>query len=102
MAAAVRPEGFMLAAFEATLARTELGCVAFGSGDSTRVVQCPYGTKLSDDGRSIDVPGLGLVSFGDTVRGGGGLGEPDEPSDLPVECGDATDLFFWQTSEALP
>ena len=98
LAAAIRPEAFMLAAIEATLTRTRLGCLALGDDEAMMVVQCPYGTTLSEDGTSIDVPGLGLVRIGDTVRGGGGRGEPDDASDLPAECGAPISLFFWQSA----
>ena len=96
LAAAIRPEAFMLATFESTLTRTKLGCLALGSGRRMTVVQCPYGTTLSRDGTSIDVPGLGLVHIGDTVGGGGGRSEPDHASDLPAECGAPVKIFFWQ------
>lgn len=98
LAAAVRPEVFMLAAFESTLTRTSLGCLAIGDDEAMTVVQCPYGTTLSEDGTSIDVPGLGRFRIGDIVRGGGGRGEPDDAGDLPVECGAPVELFFWQSA----
>ncbi|WP_424466652.1 hypothetical protein [Pseudoclavibacter helvolus] len=51
-------------------------------------VKFPYGTTLSDDGQSINVPGLGEVSIGETLTGGGGhiSLDPEDAEDVPPEC----------------
>ena len=56
--------------------------------------QFPFGTTLAEDGRSVEVPGLGTVELGDSIAGGGGY---ISLSNVPEECRTEGDYAVWQT-----
>ncbi|AXH96607.1 hypothetical protein DV701_11170 [Ornithinimicrobium avium] len=65
-----------------------LGLLTEGS-DAPVPLVWPAGSKLSEDGTSVTVPGLGEVRPGQTVTGGGGEDsnvEADRYSDVPEAC----------------
>jgi hypothetical protein len=65
-----------------------LGIVSEGANKPIPVVW-PEGSKLADDGKSIDLPDVGLVRIGQAVSGGGGeISNPsgDRFADVPPEC----------------
>lgn len=77
-----------------TLGRTESGCLALKHEGRTYVLQLPLGSRLNEDGRGVEVPGIGLLALGDRVDGGGGY---HELADVPVECRLGTEIAVWQT-----
>lgn len=87
----------MQASFAGTLTTTDQGCLAVSIGETTFPLEFPAGSRLSDDGQTIDVPGFGSLSSGEPVEGGGGYltldGAPDEcaPGGEPVES------IIWQS-----
>ncbi|WP_090593280.1 hypothetical protein [Auraticoccus monumenti] len=97
IAAAEEPETYMLALAGGVLTRTERGCLAFDVGDAggVTVLQLPFGTVLTDDGRSVVVPDHGTVHLGDTFTAGGGFGRSVDAY-LPEECRGGSSLFVWQ------
>jgi hypothetical protein len=97
MVSAATPSAVMEASFTGTLTTTDQGCLAVSVGETTFPLKFPAGSRLSDDGQMIDVPGFGSVSSGELVEGGGGYlaldGVPDEcaPGGEPVES------IVWQS-----
>lgn len=71
------------------------GCLGIDSG----VVIWPYGTKVvGDSPLVIDVPGLGHVSPGDAIQGGGEQWGPRLPQGvdaLPAGCPGDDLLAYW-------
>ena len=65
-----------------------------------RPVQFPHGTALSDDGQSVDIPGIGDVALGELVSGGGGEIHTNEEGlkDVAPECVAGTVLIFSSAS----
>lgn len=96
MASAQEPDAYMLAIVGGTLTRNDRGCVALDNsmGGSVALL-LPYGTKLAEDGQSLNVPELGVIRFGDQVQYGGGYGTLDGMVDIPSECTGGTDLAVW-------
>lgn len=95
LAASERADAGMDALVAGTLTRTESGCLALDSGDGqVYVLQFPFGTRLADDGGSVEVPGLGTLRPGDELSGGGGY--VDVP-DAPEECRLSAEFAVWQT-----
>lgn len=94
VAASTEPEDVMEALVVGELARTPMGCLSLQSGSHTNILQFPLGTTLADDGRSVEVPGLGAVELGDSIEGGGGY---IKLSDVPEECRTDDDAAVWQT-----
>ncbi len=65
-----------------------LGLVREGADEPVALIW-PEGSRLTDDGSSVDVPGVGAVRVGQWVEGGGGeVSEPrgERYSDVPAEC----------------
>jgi hypothetical protein len=94
LAPTTQPGGAFEAAVTGTLALNDHGCFGFGDGAAFSPVIFPFGTRLLDDGRSAEVPGLGTVRIGDEIRGGGGQEPSIEASDI---CGTTGDATLWQT-----
>jgi len=95
LAAPERPEAFMDALIAGTLVRTDAGCLAVqGADELTYVLQFPFGSRLAEDGESVEVPGLGVVRLGDAIEGGGGY--VDVPS-APEECRISEEFAVWQS-----
>ncbi|MFF2274603.1 hypothetical protein [Agromyces sp. NPDC058126] len=94
VAASTEPEDVMEALVVGELTRTPMGCLALESGSDTHILQFPFGTTLADDGRSVEVPGLGAVELGDSIKGGGGY---IKLPDVPRECRTDDDYAVWQT-----
>ncbi|WP_146077873.1 hypothetical protein [Pseudoclavibacter sp. AY1F1] len=61
-----------------------------------RPVQFPHGTALSDDGQSVNIPGVGEVAIGELISGGGGEIHTNEEGvkDVAPECVAGTVLIF--------
>ncbi|MGO2751574.1 MAG: hypothetical protein ACTIA6_16100 [Pseudoclavibacter sp.] len=77
-----------------TLELSDTGCWYLVDGQSRALLQFPFGSVLSDDGQSVDVPGLGAVRAGVTIDGTGEVGSA--PSDTPESCGGpAQPMAFW-------
>lgn len=58
-------------------------------GDAAVAAVWPEGSKLSSDGTSVEVPGVGQVRVGTTVVGAGGeVSDPsgDRYADVPSDC----------------
>ena len=97
MAASTPPDAVMEALITGTLTTTESGCFAVASGDVTYPLQFPYGTVLSDDGRTVKVPGHQPLEVGDEIRGGGGYVHLDT---VPAGCeaqNEYDEYAVWQT-----
>lgn len=94
VAASTEPDDVMEALVIGELARTPMGCLAIQSGSETHLLQFPFGTTLADDGRSVEVPGLGTVELGESIEGGGGY---IKLSNVPRECRTDGDAAVWQT-----
>ena len=94
IAASTEPDEVMEALIVGVLARTPEGCLAVESGSEMHVLQFPFGTTLAEDGRSVQVPGLGTVELGDSIEGGGGY---INLSDVPEECRTDDASAVWQT-----
>lgn len=77
--------------------RTEQGCLASGTTADPAVVQFPFGSELSADGQSVEVPDFGTLRLGDTFQGGGGMGDLAYITGVPVECQTGTSFISWQS-----
>jgi hypothetical protein len=64
-------------------------------------VQFPYGSILSEDGNSVDIPDVGTLHLGDSFSGGGGDGDPDDLRGAPAECQVGTSFISWQSGGAV-
>lgn len=86
VAATSRPDVVPLALISAELGIVGDGCFGLVGPDGTgTAVVFPIGTTA--DGDSVDIPGLGIVSVGERLEGGGGFSSPPESSvDFPEEC----------------
>ena len=94
LAAAEAPDGAMDALILGTLTHTEDGCLAVEHEGNTYVLQFPYGSRLADDGESVEVPGVGTLRLGDAIEGGGGyVNVPDAPN----ECRISAEFAVWQS-----
>lgn len=81
---------------EGTLGLSETGCWVLDEQGTQTLLQFPYGSTLSDDGTSVNVPGLGNVSVGDEIVGVGARGSA--PDNLPEACGNAGQrMLVWQS-----
>lgn len=72
-----------------------LGLVSEGTTHPTPLIW-PKGSKLTQAGDAVDVPGLGVVRIGQTVHGGGGeVTSPsgDRYADIPAGCLDQGTLI---------
>jgi len=74
-------------------------CVGLAMGSEHRTVIWPNGTKIvSEDPFTLDVPGVGRVSLGDTLAGGGHDVSPDRLPDgiesVPSNCPSADLMAF--------
>ncbi|WP_345437585.1 hypothetical protein [Microbacterium gilvum] len=71
-----------------TLTRTASGCLGLENAGEVEVLRFPYGSVLADDGESVEIPGHGVFSLGDTVHGGGVhlADEGADALDAPAEC----------------
>lgn len=59
-------------------------CFILLSDDETRwLVEWPHGSRLGDDGQSVEVQGFGTVHLGDRLVGSGGYGENTEGCSSP-------------------
>jgi hypothetical protein len=72
MVAGSQPSAVMEALISGTLTITDSGCFAVTSGGVTYPVLFPFGTRLSEDGAEVAVPGVPPLSVGDEISGGGG------------------------------
>lgn len=80
-----------------TLGLSDTGCWYLDDGTGSALVQFPFGSTLSEDGQSVDVPGLGTVRAGDAIDGTGEVGSA--PSDTPEICGGpAQPMAFWHVT----
>lgn len=80
-----------------TLELSDTGCWYLVDGRSRALLQFPFGSVLSDDGQSVDVPGLGTVRAGVAIDGTGEVGSA--PSDTPESCGGpAQPMAFWHVT----
>ncbi|MCR2812796.1 hypothetical protein [Microbacterium sp. zg.Y1084] len=67
MVAGSGPGAAMDALISGTLRITDAGCFAVSSGGVTYPLQFPFGTRLSDDGTEVAVPGLASLRAGDEI-----------------------------------
>ena len=96
MVSAREPDAYMLAIVGGTSTRNDRGCVALSNSTGGSVaLLLPYGTKLAENGQSLDVPELGVIRFGDQVQYGGGYGTLDGLVGVPSECTGGTELAVW-------
>jgi hypothetical protein len=80
--------------------RLQDGCFVAGSSDArTTPLIFPKGTRLSADGESAEVPGVGTVTDGDAIRGGGGL-VPEVG--ITGHCAQGGDVIMWQSAAEDP
>jgi hypothetical protein len=97
MAAGGPATAAMEALIVGTLTITEGGCIALRTDADTYPLQFPHGTRLSDDGTSVMVPGLDPLELGEAIRGGGGF---VELADVPAACESQNEhgqYAVWQT-----
>lgn len=94
LAAPEDPGGSMDALIQGTLTRSDEGCLTVETSHGTFVLQFPFGSRLADDGESVEVPGAGTLRLGDDVDGVGGY--IDVP-DTPEECRLSAEFAVWQT-----
>ncbi|WP_424464415.1 hypothetical protein [Pseudoclavibacter helvolus] len=97
LAAIREPETLMEANIGGTLGLNEGGCWIVIQGEYRTLLQFPFGSQLTQDGLSVDVPGVGTVGVGDTISGGGGVG-PAVPETPAVCGGPAQSMVFWQAA----
>lgn len=96
MAAANKPSAAADALSGGTLVHSDRGCVAIGRADGgVSVLLFPFGSKLAEDGESVDLPGTGVVRIGDRVEHGGGVAALESLADVPDECRAGDDLIVW-------
>ena len=97
MVAGSSPGAAMDALISGTLRITDAGCFAVSSGGVTYPLQFPFGTRLSDDGTEVAVPGLASLRAGDELSGGGGyLNLMDVPS-VCIADNEYDEYAVWQT-----
>lgn len=96
LAAAERPDGVMDAQILGTLTVADSGCLALAAEGAVYALQFPFGSRLADDGESVEVPGRGTLRPGDEITGGGGY--VDVPG-APEECRLGQDFAVWQTAD---
>lgn len=96
-AAGSPPHAVMEARVGGSLELTDGGCWAVGDGEAQTLVKFPYGSKLTADGRQVEVPDFGTIGVGDTIDGSGGYGS--SLADTPAECGgEGQPMVFWQVA----
>lgn len=83
MVAQERSSAGMAAQISGILTTTDTGCFAVTIDDVTYPLQFPFGTRLSDDGAEVAIPGSTPLRVGDRIDGGGGY---VHLTDVPVEC----------------
>ncbi|PPG40478.1 hypothetical protein [Pseudoclavibacter sp. RFBA6] len=94
LAANQAPETVMETQDGGTLGLNEGRCWVVIQGDYQTLVQFPFGSTLTPDGLSVEVPGVGIVGVGDTIEGGGvGHAVPETPA---VCGGPGQPMMFWQ------
>lgn len=94
LAADERPDAVMDAQIIGTLTVAESGCLALAADGGSYPLEFPFGSRLDDDGGSVEVPGLGTLRLGDEIAGGGGyVAVPDAPE----ECRLGPEFAVWQT-----
>ncbi|WP_029068678.1 hypothetical protein [Jonesia quinghaiensis] len=78
----------MDALFSGSVTRLSSGCFGIADSESEQVhlTVWPSGTKMSDDGDYLLLPGGVPVHEGVAIKGGGGL-VPADSGELPEECG---------------
>ncbi|WES63943.1 hypothetical protein P0L94_15925 [Microbacter sp. GSS18] len=97
MVAQERSDAGMAAQISGTLTTTDSGCLAVAIEDVTYPLQFPFGTRLSDDGAEVVVPGLSPLHVGDHIEGGGGY---IHLTDVPDECiadNEYAEYAIWQS-----
>lgn len=97
MVAASRPSAGMDALISGTLTITDAGCFAVRSGGVTYPLQFPFGTRLSDDGIEVSVPGLPSLRVGDEISGGGGYLHLTEVDPACIADNEYDEYAIWQT-----
>ncbi len=97
MVAGSRPSAGMDALISGTLTITDAGCFAVTSGGVTYPVQFPFGTRLSDDGAEVSVPGLPSLRVGDEVSGGGGYMHLTDVDPACIADNEYDEYAIWQT-----
>ncbi|RKT36905.1 hypothetical protein DEU34_1435 [Microbacterium sp. AG1240] len=97
MSASDRPIAVMEALITGTLTTTRSGCFAVTSGGIIYPLQFPFGTVLSDDGHTVQVPGLEPLELGDSIQGGGGYVELDAVSPDCEADNEYKQYAVWQT-----
>ncbi|MBF4548683.1 hypothetical protein [Pseudoclavibacter sp. VKM Ac-2888] len=97
LAASEAPETIMEARIGGTLGLNEGGCWVVVENDYETLLQFPFGSTLTQDGRGVDVPGVGVVGEGDTIGGSGGI--DSAPPETPAICGGPAQVMaFWQAA----
>lgn len=92
-----RPSGVMEALILGTLTLTEGGCFAVAAGGVTYPLQFPFGTRLSDDGTEVAVPGLPALRVGDEISGGGGYLHLTDVDPACAAENEYEEYAIWQT-----
>lgn len=97
MVASEAPDLVMQASIAGTLTTTEEGCLAVQNDGTALPLVFPAGSRLSGDGRTIDVPGRGALTTGDVVEGGGGYLTLEDTPDECTPDGDPVESVIWQS-----
>lgn len=97
MVAGSQPSAVMDALIFGTLTITEAGCFAVMSGEVTYPLQFPFGSRLSDDGTEITVPGLPSLHEGDEISGGGGYLHLTDVDPACIAENEYDEYAIWQT-----
>lgn len=97
MVAGSRPSAGMDALISGTLTTTDAGCFAVTSGGVTYPLQFPFGTRLSDDGTEVSVPGLPSLRVGDEISGGGGYLHLTDVDRACIADNEYDEYAIWQT-----
>lgn len=97
MVAGSRPSAGMDALISGTLTTTDAGCFAVTSGGVTYPLQFPFGTRLSDDGTEVSVPGLPSLRVGDEISGSGGYLHLTDVDQACIADNEYDEYAIWQT-----
>lgn len=97
MVAGSQPSAVMDALISGTLTTTEAGCFALTSDGVTYPLQFPFGTRLSEDGTEVTVPGLPSLRAGDEISGGGGYLHLADVDPACIANNEYDEYAVWQT-----
>ncbi len=95
MASAKEPNAFKLAIVSGTMTRTASGCLAISTQGVATPLVFPHESTIGSDGRSADIPEVGVVHLGDEVSHDGGTGSWETWSGVPDECRSGSAVAVW-------